>query len=119
VFGRDNAKDEFIRMCHAFKEFTIDGVIGTNTTSSRLAISESKHRDENGGMSGAPLFEQTLEVVKTLRCHLPKSIAVIGCGGIMDALSAHKMMDAGADLLEIYTGLIYKGPALISDILTY
>ena len=91
-------------------EHLIDGVIATNTTTWRPA--ESPLRDEAGGMSGAPLHALSVAVVAKLRRLLPGHSPIVGVGGIMKPEDALRMLDAGADLIQIYTGLVYDGIGL-------
>jgi dihydroorotate dehydrogenase len=92
----------------------IDGVIATNTTISREAVKGLPHADEAGGLSGAPVGEASNAVIKRLRKKLGKSFPIIGVGGILSAADAQEKIKAGADLVQVYTGLIYEGPALVS-----
>ena len=92
----------------------IDGVIATNTTVSRDAVQGLPHADEAGGLSGQPLFEASNRVIRLLRAALGPAYPIIGVGGVMSAADARAKIDAGADLVQIYTGLIYKGPGLVS-----
>ncbi|SER18621.1 dihydroorotate dehydrogenase [Nitrosomonas sp. Nm51] len=94
----------------------IDGVIATNTTLSRQGIEHLAISQEAGGLSGAPLTEKATEVVIQLRHFLQNSIPIIGVGGVMSAQDAKKKIDAGASLIQIYSGLIYQGPGLITRI---
>lgn len=91
------------------------GVIATNTTLSRDAVKGLPHADEAGGLSGAPVREMSNAVVRQLRAALPSAFPIIGVGGIMSAQDALDKISAGADLVQIYTGLIYKGPTLVRD----
>ncbi len=93
----------------------IDGVIATNTTLSRAAVQGLRHADESGGLSGAPLLEASNRVIAMLRSELGKGFPIIGVGGVMCAADALAKRAAGADLVQIYTGLIYRGPALVTD----
>ena len=98
----------------------IAGVIATNTTIARKDLRTSDARLEqigNGGLSGAPLQARSLEVVRYLRKGLPVDFAIIGVGGINGPESAINMLDAGADLIQIFSGMIYEGPALAKKIL--
>lgn len=94
----------------------IDGVIATNTTLSREAIIDFPFAHETGGLSGKPLFNHSLEIVQQLHQYLGDKIPIIACGGISSKEDVKKMQDAGASLIQIYTGLIYKGPALIKKL---
>jgi len=91
----------------------IDGVIATNTTISREAVQGMPHAEETGGLSGAPVLEASNQVIRQLRAALGPRFPIIGVGGVMSAADARSKIDAGADLVQIYTGLIYEGPALV------
>jgi len=93
----------------------IDGVIATNTTISREAVKGLPHAEETGGLSGAPVLEASNRVIRQLRAALGPRYPIIGVGGVMSGMDARAKRDAGADLVQIYTGLIYKGPGLVSD----
>lgn len=93
----------------------IDGVIATNTTTARDAVQGQRHADEAGGLSGAPLAEASNRVVRALRAALGPDYPIIGVGGVMGAADARAKREAGADLVQIYTGLIYQGPALVRE----
>src|SRR5574337_1638754 len=91
----------------------IDGAIATNTTVSRAAVHGLAHAEETGGLSGAPVFDLSNRVIRRLRAALGKSFPIIGVGGILSAQDARAKIEAGADLVQIYTGLIYQGPELV------
>lgn len=91
----------------------IDGVIATNTTISREAVKGLPHAEETGGLSGAPVLEASNQVIRQLRAALGPRYPIIGVGGVMSAADARSKCDAGADLVQIYTGLIYQGPELV------
>lgn len=93
----------------------IDGVIATNTTVDRHAIAGHRHADEAGGLSGRPLYGHATYVLRRLRAHLPDSIPAIGVGGILQGADAAGKVAAGASLVQLYTGLVYRGPALIGE----
>ena len=93
----------------------IDGVIATNTTIARDAVKGLKHADEAGGLSGAPVFEASNRVIRRLRAELGAGYPIIGVGGVMSGDDAVAKVAAGADLVQIYTGLIYRGPALVAE----
>jgi len=105
--------NEIDEIAKILEEVKIDGVIATNTTVSRDAVAGSKHADEAGGLSGSPVNQKSNQVIKQLRKQLPKGFPIIGVGGILSADDAVKKIQAGADLVQIYTGFIYKGPDLI------
>ncbi|WP_426110220.1 quinone-dependent dihydroorotate dehydrogenase [Massilia sp. PWRC2] len=93
----------------------IDGVIATNTTLARSAVDGMAHGQEAGGLSGAPVFELSNRVIAALRAELGDAIPIIGVGGIMKGADAAAKMAAGAALVQLYSGLIYKGPALVRE----
>jgi len=97
------------------KKHGIDGVVATNTTIARDAVKGLKHADEAGGLSGAPVLEASNRVIEQLRDELGRGYPIIGVGGVMSGLDAREKRAAGADLVQIYTGLIYKGPALVPE----
>jgi dihydroorotate dehydrogenase len=93
----------------------IDGVIATNTTIGREGIGGERHADELGGLSGKPLREKSTDVIRTLARALDGALPIIGVGGIFSGADACDKIDAGAALVQLYTGLIYRGPALVAD----
>ena len=97
------------------KKNGIDGVIATNTTIVRDAVKHLPHGHEAGGLSGAPVFEASNRVIAQLRAALGKGFPIIGVGGVMSAADATGKIAAGADLVQIYTGFIYKGPELVTQ----
>jgi len=109
--------DEIIHIAQLLLEFNIDGVIATNTTISREAIEGHKHAEEAGGLSGAPVKEISTAVVAGLADELKGQIPIIAAGGILLAEDAQDKLEAGASLVQIYSGLVYRGPQLIEDIL--
>ena len=94
----------------------VDGVIATNTTTGRPAQLRSAAAAEQGGLSGAPLTPLALACVGTLRTLLPPSVPIIGAGGVMTAWDGARLRAAGADLLQVFTGLIYRGPVLVREL---
>ncbi len=101
------------------KESGIQGVVATNTTIGRKDLRTPQHELDKigaGGLSGAPLRERSTEVLRYLRARLPKPYVIIGVGGIDSAEAAIERIQAGADLVQVYTGLIYEGPALVKRI---
>lgn len=91
----------------------MDGVIATNTTIRREAVQGMPHAEETGGLSGAPVREASNQVIRQLRAALGPAFPIIGVGGIMSAEDAVEKIRAGADVVQIYSGLIYEGPALV------
>ena len=101
------------------KESGIAGIVATNTTIARTGLRTPSATLESigaGGLSGAPLRERSLAVVRYLRARLPRPFVIIGVGGIDSAEAAMERLDAGADLVQVYTGLVYEGPALLKRI---
>jgi dihydroorotate dehydrogenase len=95
------------------KRHGVDGVIATNTTIARDAVQGLPHADEVGGLSGRPVFEASNRVIRALRAALGSGYPIVGVGGVMSAADARTKLEAGADVVQIYTGLIYQGPALV------
>ena len=93
----------------------IDGVIATNTTVSRAGVEDHLYGGEAGGLSGAPLTEKSTEVITTLSRELDGALPIIGVGGICNGEDAVEKMSAGASLVQIYSGFIYRGPELIRE----
>jgi dihydroorotate dehydrogenase len=93
----------------------LDGVVATNTTISREAVKGLPHAEEAGGLSGAPVLAASNAVIRQLRAELGKSFPIIGVGGVMSGADARSKIDAGADLVQLYTGLIYHGAPLVRD----
>lgn len=114
----DLSDEEIQSCCNSLVSREIDGVIATNTTLDRQSISRHKLAGETGGLSGAPLTQLSCSVLKKIKSHVGDLIPIIGVGGIMNAEQALARIEAGADLLQIYTGFIYSGPDLISEILS-
>ena len=92
-----------------------DGLIAGNTTISREAIKGMRHADEQGGLSGAPLKQRADQVLAAFRAALPANIALIGTGGITEGKDAAEKIRLGADLVQFYTGFVYRGPDLVAE----
>ncbi|MFL6551175.1 MAG: quinone-dependent dihydroorotate dehydrogenase [Povalibacter sp.] len=115
----DLTNEEIIQVAKLLLELGIDGVIATNTTVSRpeyVAKREGSVAQEQGGLSGAPLLELSLQAIRTLKAASQGRLAIIGVGGITAAADATQMREAGADLVQVYTGLIYRGPTLVPEL---
>jgi dihydroorotate dehydrogenase len=97
------------------KNTGMDGVIATNTTIARDRVQGLPHGEEAGGLSGAPVFESSNRVISQLRSALGAGFPIIGVGGVMSGADAQAKIAAGADLVQIYTGFIYKGPSLVTE----
>jgi len=96
-------------------DLQVDGVIATNTTISRTGVEASPLVAEQGGLSGRPLMSQATAVLRMMRTRLPESIPLIGVGGILSGADAATKQAAGATLVQCYTGLVYRGPALVHE----
>ena len=96
-------------------DLQVDGVVATNTTVSRFAVQGARHADQAGGLSGAPLMEKSTAVLRRMRTRLPESIPMVGVGGILSGADAAAKMSAGATLVQLYTGLVYRGPRLVGE----
>ena len=108
--------DEQIRIvADALLRHKIDGVIATNTTISRDAVQGLPHAQEAGGLSGTPVFDLSNKVIRALKTQLGDAIPIIGVGGILSGADARAKVEAGASLVQLYTGLIYRGPALVRE----
>ena len=97
------------------KRHGMDGVVATNTTISRETVKGLPHAEETGGLSGSPVLAASNKVISQLRAALGKGFPIIGVGGILSAQDAVSKIKAGADVVQIYTGLIYKGPELVKQ----
>lgn len=111
----DLTNDQLMDIIEIINDTKIAGVIATNTTISRENL-VSSNKTELGGLSGKPLKERSTEVIKFLSQHSNKSFPIIGVGGIHSATDALEKLEAGADLVQLYTGFIYEGPKLVKDI---
>lgn len=113
----DLTPNEISHIAQLLLDLELDGVIATNTTISRDKITSHPLAEEKGGLSGSPVKQSSTAVVATLSDALDGKIPIIAAGGIMNAGDAEQKIEAGASLVQIYTGLIYQGPQLISDII--
>lgn len=113
----DLSAEEIQHIASLLVEFSIDGVIATNTTIARDKIQGHQHANEAGGLSGAPVKDSSTLVVKGLAAELNGRLPIIAAGGILSSADAQEKIQAGASLVQIYSGLIYKGPQLLEDIL--
>jgi len=107
--------DQVLVIANSLRKHNMDGVIATNTTLSRDAVNGLMHANETGGLSGAPVLAGSNRVIRLLRSHLGPEFPIVGVGGIMSAYDAVSKIEAGADVVQIYTGLIYKGPTLVHE----
>lgn len=107
--------DQIMSIAHLLPRYGMDGVIATNTTLSRDAVQGLPHAQEAGGLSGPPVHELSLKVISELRREMGPDFAIIGVGGIDSGQKALEKIQAGANAIQLYTGLIYQGPRLIRD----
>ena len=107
--------EQITTIADSLLQHQIDAVIATNTTTTRDAVQGLAHADEAGGLSGAPVLPLSNRVISALRAELGDTIPIIGVGGILSGADAREKMLAGASLVQVYTGLIYRGPALVSE----
>jgi dihydroorotate dehydrogenase len=108
----DDALENCIRV---IQEFSIQGVIATNTTIERPEL-KSKHRNQSGGLSGKPLRKRSTELIRNLSAELGADVPIIGVGGIFNGADAYEKIRAGASAVQIYTALIFEGPGLVRKI---
>lgn len=111
----DIDSEQIQTIAQALLRHKMDGVIATNTTINRDAVKNMKHAEEAGGLSGAPVFEASNIVIRALKKELGDAVPIIGVGGILSGEDAQTKIAAGASLVQLYTGLIYRGPALIKE----
>ncbi|MFL9879027.1 quinone-dependent dihydroorotate dehydrogenase [Herbaspirillum rhizosphaerae] len=107
--------EQIKNIADALLRHKLDGVIATNTTITRDAVKGLQHGEEAGGLSGAPVFELSNQVVRGLKAELGDALPIIGVGGILSGSNAKAKMQAGASLVQLYSGLIYRGPALVKE----
>ena len=106
---------QVINIADALRRHRIDGVIATNTTIARDKVQGIRHGNEQGGLSGAPVFEASTAVVRQLSTALAGELPIIAAGGVLDGRTACAKLDAGAKLVQVYSGLIYRGPCLVRE----
>jgi dihydroorotate dehydrogenase len=107
--------DQIRNIGAALVRHRIDGVIATNTTLGRRDVEGMRHASEQGGLSGAPVFEQSNIVIRALKAEVGDAVPIIGVGGILSGRDAKAKIAAGAQLVQLYSGLIYRGPALVRE----
>ncbi len=112
----DLSQEELKQVADSLLRYGIDGVIATNTTLDRELIHDMPHAAETGGLSGRPLQNKSTEIIRDLHEYLKGQIPIIGVGGIDSAIAAREKMQAGAQLVQIYSGFIYHGPDLVKNI---
>jgi dihydroorotate dehydrogenase len=108
--------EQIIEIADLLKAHQFDGVIATNTTLSREGVEDMKNATETGGLSGAPVRDKSSQVIRHLSNQLAGELPIIGVGGIMGGADAIEKIEAGASLVQVYSGLIYHGPSLVREV---
>ena len=111
----DLEHEQIAQIAQRLKQHGIDGVIATNTTLSRIGVMHLEHGKEAGGMSGAPMRDRSTDVIRQLADELQGALPIIGVGGILNGEDALEKVQAGASLVQIYSGMIYRGPELVAE----
>lgn len=112
----DLTESELVQIADTLVRHKMDGVIATNTTISRDTVMGMKNAEQQGGLSGKPLQHKSTEIIKRLHQELKGQIPIIGSGGIDGLQNAQEKIEAGAELLQVYSGLIYHGPKLVKEL---
>ena len=113
----DETNDSIDNIIKTVESSFFEGIIATNTTIDKTNLSNKKFNNIDGGLSGRPLMDRSTETIKAIKSKSDKEIPVIGVGGVMNAADFNKKIDAGSELVQIYTGFVIKGPNILSDIL--
>jgi dihydroorotate dehydrogenase len=111
----DLDNEQIAQIARLLMQHRIDGVIATNTTLSREGVDNLPHGTETGGLSGAPVRDRSTAVIRQLAAELQGALPIIGVGGILSGADAAEKIRAGASLVQIYSGMVFSGPALISE----
>ena len=114
----DETDETLKQMSEVILKFGIEGIIATNTTCSREQVKNVCHAEEQGGLSGKPIFELSTRCLRLLKNYVGNNLTLIGVGGIDSSKTAQQKLDAGASLVQVYSGLIYQGPGLIHQIVS-
>ncbi len=112
----DMTNTELLVLCKLIKQYGIDGIIATNTTIDKKGLNNDASFGSKGGVSGKPLLQKSNSILEQVRNNLDKKIAIIGVGGISSKESAQQKINLGADLLQMYTALVYSGTSIIKEI---
>ena len=113
----DETNDSIDNIIKTVESSFFEGIIATNTTIDKTNLSNKKFNNIEGGLSGRPLMDRSTETIKAIKSKSDKEIPVIGVGGVMNAADFNKKIDAGSELVQIYTGFVIKGPNILNDIL--
>ncbi|PHV12177.1 quinone-dependent dihydroorotate dehydrogenase [Chitinimonas sp. BJB300] len=111
----DLETDQIHEIARLLIEYRFDGVIATNTTLSRVGVEHIRHGQEMGGLSGTPVRAKSTVVIRALSAALSGRVPIIGVGGILEGSHAAEKIEAGASLIQLYSGLIYRGPGLVAE----
>jgi len=111
----DLDREQIKLIAHALLRYQLDAVIATNTTITREAVQGMVYAEETGGLSGAPVFELSNRIIRELKAELGNTVPIVGVGGIFSGKDARTKLEAGASLIQLYSGLIYRGPALVPE----
>ena len=114
----DLGADDLAEAARVISGHAVAAVIATNTTTDHTSVAGLPHSGERGGLSGTPLAKASTRVLAALRELLPAHVALIGVGGISSAADAREKIKAGADLVQVYTGLVYRGPGLVRELVS-
>lgn len=112
----DETEETLKQMTEVILQTGVEGIIATNTTCARDMVAGVKYADEQGGLSGQPVFNLSTQCLKFLKRYVGNTVTLIGVGGIHDCQSAQAKLDAGASLVQVYSGLIYQGPHLVAQL---
>ncbi|MFI4919415.1 MAG: quinone-dependent dihydroorotate dehydrogenase [Legionellales bacterium] len=112
----DESDETLKRMTEVMVRYGVQGIIVSNTTCSREAVENVPHAEEQGGLSGKPLRALSTQCLRLLKSYVGDAVTLIGVGGIDSCASAQEKLDAGATLLQVYTGLVYQGPGMVSEL---
>lgn len=115
----DLSEAELVQIADTLQRHKMDAVIATNTTISRDTVNGVKHAEQQGGLSGKPLQQKSTQIIARLHQELKGQIPIIGSGGIHSVESAQEKINAGAVLLQLYSGLIYQGPNLVKHLVKH
>ncbi|MGL5218254.1 MAG: dihydroorotate dehydrogenase (quinone), partial [Plesiomonas shigelloides] len=115
----DLSHEELVQIADSLVRHQIDGVIATNTTLDRSLVNGLNHCAQSGGLSGRPLQLKSTEIIRQLSAELQGRLPIIGVGGIDSVIAAREKMQAGASLVQIYSGFIFKGPGLVKEIVNH
>ena len=113
----DETNDSIDNIIKTVESSFFQGIIATNTTIDKTNLSNKKFNNIDGGLSGRPLMDRSTETIKAIKSKSDKEIPIIGVGGVMNAADFNKKIDAGSELVQIYTGFVIKGPNILNDIL--